>query len=59
MGMLIPGSNEYETMVDFMRDDLDSDMGYTKLELAARKSIKARGGNFDKEFKKWKENRDG
>ena len=49
------GSDAYEKMIDFMRKDLESGMGYTKLEMEARKIIEARGGNFDQEFAKWKE----
>jgi hypothetical protein len=48
------GSDAYEKMIDFMRKDLESGMGYTKLEMEARKIIEARGGNFDQEFAKWK-----
>jgi hypothetical protein len=46
------GSDAYERMIDFMRKDLESGMGYTKIEMAARKIIEARGGNFDEEFAK-------
>lgn len=48
------GSDEYERMIDFMRSDLESGMSYSKIEMAARKIIKDRGGNFDEEFEKWK-----
>jgi len=41
-----------------MRKDLESGMGYTKLEVAARKIIKDRGGDFDKEFKTWREEKE-
>jgi hypothetical protein len=51
------GSNAYEKMIDFMRADLENDMIYTKIELAARASIEARGGNFDQEFAKWRKRR--
>jgi len=49
-----PGTQEWEEMVDFMRADLERDMGYTKLIKAAEEAIKARGGDFDEEFEKWK-----
>lgn len=45
-----PGSNEFEKMVDFMRADLESDMGYSKIEMAARKIFKEQGRDFDAEF---------
>jgi hypothetical protein len=48
-----PGSKEYEEMVDFMREDLGSNMGYSKIEKAARKLLKEQGRDFDKEFAKW------
>ena len=50
-----PGTDSWERMVDYMRDDLDSDMGLTKLEMVARKLLKEQGRDFDTEFKKWKE----
>jgi len=48
------GSDEYEKEIAFMRTDLESGMGYTKLEMKARELIENRGGNFDEEFAKWK-----
>lgn len=51
-----PGSQAWEDMVDFMRADVDSGMGYTKLIEAVRKSIESSGLNFDEEFEKWKAN---
>ncbi len=50
-------SPEWEEMVEFMRVDLASDFGYSKIIKAARESIEARGGNFDEELKKWRESR--
>jgi len=52
-----PGTDEWESQVDFMRKDLESDMGYTKIEMVARKIFKEQGRDFDKEFKKWQERR--
>jgi len=57
MPMPEPGSQAWEDMIDFMRKDLDSGMSYTKIEMTARKIIEERGGNFDEEFKKWKEDK--
>lgn len=54
MSMPEPGSPEYEKMIDFMRADLESNMGYTKIEMGARKLMKEQGRDFDEEFKKWK-----
>lgn len=52
-GIPIPGSEKFEAMVDFMRQDLENDMGYSKLIEAARKKLEAEGKDFDEEFKKW------
>jgi hypothetical protein len=52
-----PGTQEFEKMIDFMRKDLESNMGYTKIEMAARKMFKEQGRDFDLEFAKWKEKR--
>jgi hypothetical protein len=41
-------------MVDFMRADLESGMGYNKLIESARKRLKEQGKDFDEEFDKWK-----
>jgi hypothetical protein len=49
-----PGTKEFESMVDFMRADLESGMAYTKLEMAARKIFEEQGRDFDEEFEKWK-----
>jgi len=50
-----PGSYEWERMVDFMREDLESGMKHTEIELEARKLLASQGRDFDAEFKKWKE----
>jgi hypothetical protein len=55
--MPIPGSAEYERMVDFMRADLENDMAYSKIIKAARDRLQSEGRNFDEEFKQWKEKR--
>lgn len=52
-----PGSKEYEEMVEFMRYDLEHDFALTKIVMAARKVVKARGGNFDEEFAAWTKRR--
>jgi len=54
-----PGSQEYEDMIDFMRKDLESGMAYSKIIDQARKNIEADGRDFDEEFKKWKESKNG
>jgi hypothetical protein len=58
--LLIPelpdeGSKEWEDMVDYMRKDLEGGMMYTKIQIQARKILKAQGKDFDVEFLKWKE----
>ena len=50
-----PGTKEFEDMIDFMRADLESDMGYSKIIEAGRKIVEEDGRDFDEEFKKWKE----
>jgi len=57
MSMPKPGNRGWEEMVDFMRADLESDMGYTKIKMAARKLLKEQGRDFEEEFEKWKDNR--
>jgi hypothetical protein len=54
MSMPDPGNDEYERMIDFMRADLESDMGYSKIIETARKNIEASGRDFWEEFEKWK-----
>jgi len=50
-----PGTQSYENMIDFMRADLESGMGYSKIIETARKKIEAEGKDFDEEFEKWKQ----
>lgn len=57
MAMPEPGTKEYEEMIKFMREDLESGFALTKIIMAARKSIEAAGKNFDEEFAKWVEKR--
>ena len=52
-----PGTQEFENMIDFMRKDLESGMGYTKIEIATRKMFKEQGRDFDAEFAKWQKDR--
>lgn len=52
-----PGSQEYEKMIDFMRADLESGMGYSKIIAAGKKIIEDRGENFEEKFAEWKENK--
>ena len=41
--------------IDFMRADLESDMGYSKIIEATRKRFKEQGRDFEKEFNEWRE----
>jgi len=50
-----PGTKEFEDMIDFMRADLESGMGYSKIIEAGRRIVEEDGRDFDEEFKKWKE----
>lgn len=50
-----PGTQAWENMVDFMREDLDNNMMRTRLILKARELLKSQGRDFDAEFGKWKE----
>lgn len=52
-----PGTQAHEEMIDFMRADMESGMGYSKIIEFARKSIEARGLDFDEEFKKYQANK--
>jgi len=40
---------------DFMRMDMESSFGYSKIIEATRSRFKAEGRDFDKEFKEWKQ----
>ena len=42
-----PGTTEWESMVDFMRKDLDSGMSYTKLIKETKKMFVEQGRDFD------------
>lgn len=53
-----PGTQSWENMVDFIRADMANVDRYSKLIKAAKKSIEARGLNFNEEFEKWKKNRE-
>ena len=44
-----------DEQIEFMRADLDSGMGLTKMIMFAKKRLEAEGRDFDKEFEKWKE----
>jgi hypothetical protein len=57
MSMPEPGTQEYEDMIEFMRQDLASGGALTKIIMAARKAIEDAGKNFDEEFAKWLERR--
>ncbi len=54
MSLLKMKGEEYDSMIDFMRADLDSGMRLTKIEMMARKLIKEDGRDFDEEFAKWR-----
>lgn len=42
-----------DEQIDFMRADLASDMGYTRMIEATKKRFKEEGRDFDAEFKEW------
>ena len=50
-----PGTAAFEDMIDFMRADLENDMGYSKIIAAGRKIVEDRGENFEEKFEEWKE----
>lgn len=50
MALPQPGSQEHEEMIEHMKADADSNKGYTKAELEARKIIRSKGLDFDEEF---------
>jgi hypothetical protein len=47
-------TQEYERMVDFMREDLESDMAYSKIIATCKKMFEEEGRDFDAEFEQWK-----
>ena len=49
-----PGTQAWEDMVDFMRDDLESGMQSTKIEIIARELLTKQGRDFDEEFENWR-----
>lgn len=59
MPMPEPGTKEYEKMVDFMRADLDSNMGLTKIIEGARKWFASEGRDFDGEFEEYRKQQKG
>lgn len=58
MGMPEPGSEKYDEMVKFMREDLRTGMGLTKISQAVRKAVEESGRDFDEEFNKWLKKRE-
>ncbi len=42
-----------EEQTDFMRADLESDMGYSRIIEATRKQFKEQGRDFDAELEEW------
>ena len=46
-----------QEQLDFMREDMENDFGYSKIIETTRNRFKAEGRDFEKEFKKWKEQR--
>ena len=58
MGIPEPGSEKYDEMVKFMREDLRTGMGLTKISQAARKAVEESGRDFDEEFNKWLKKRE-
>jgi len=51
---LDPNDPNYESTIEFMRADLECNMGLSKIVDAAKKAIESGGGNFIQEFEKWK-----
>ena len=52
-----PGGEGWEELVDYMRQDLDSGMALTKVEMTARKILEEQGRDFEQEFKEWRKKR--
>ena len=44
-----PGGQSWENMIDYMRKDIASGMGYTKVQIAAREIVENDGRDFDEE----------
>ena len=49
-----PGTQAWEDMVDFMREDVDNNMMHTRLISTTRELLESQGRDFDAEFAKWK-----
>lgn len=56
MGMPEPGSDKFERMIDFMRVDLDSNMGLSKIIQAGRRIVEADGRDFEENKDLWLKN---
>ncbi len=41
--------------IEFMRGDLESGMGYSKMIMYVKNKMEAEGKDFMEEFRKWKE----
>ncbi len=57
MSMPEPGTQEYEDMISFMRADLESDMGLSKLIDIVEKKLKAEGKDIYEEARKWRDSK--
>ena len=49
-----PGSSKWDDMVDFMRADLEADMGLSKIIDQGRKVVETDGRNFEDNFVAYK-----
>ena len=49
-----PDTQEWEDMVEVMREDLESGTALAKIEAIARKIVADRGGDFAAEFAEWR-----
>lgn len=44
----------YDNMIDFMRADIETNFGYSKIIKAVREKLEADGKDFWEEYEKWK-----
>lgn len=55
--MKITDHPNYDKMIDFMRADIETNFGYTKIIEKAKKQMESEGKDFWEEYEKWKKER--
>jgi hypothetical protein len=55
--MKITDNPNYESMIDFMRTNIETNFGYSKIIKKAKEKLESEGKDFWEEFEKWKKER--